>query len=323
MSHKKYLFKLVLFVCPLLLFWAALELALRQLPSTHSIKKERLTTAAKDIDTLVLGSSSAFYGIVPSCLDGHAYNLANVSQSCYYSDALLKQQYSSLPKLKRVIFQVNYCELGSELDEGLDKWRIYFYYQAWGIEPRHDSDLIDLRSISTLELRKNQFSLGSLRRGYTAWKLHSAWLDFADGKNIDNCGWWSRDAANSISTMKTEEEIEKVVIYQTNLIKENSDNPGQDSLMQSLLFCKDHNIQAIVVTTPVQNAYRKYMDKKIWGSTEDAIRDFERNGLCIYADFLELEGLQNSDFDDPNHLSKAGAVKFSRKLNNFLITVNQ
>ena len=323
MSHKKYLFKLVLFVCPLLLFWTILEVVFRKLPSTHSIKKDRLANQTDDIDTLVLGSSSAFYGIAPSCLDGHAYNLANVSQSCYYSDALLKQQYPNLPKLRRVIFQVNYSELGTELDEGLDNWRIYFYFQVWGIEPRHRSDLMDLRSISSLELRKNQFSLGSLRRGITAWKSHSAWRGFADDRNIDSCGWWSRAAASSISPIKTDEEVQKVVNYQTNTINLNPDCPGNDALKQSLDFCKEHKLQAIIVTTPVQNAYRKYMDKEIWSSTENAIHDFERHGLCVYANFLEWEGLQNSDFDDPNHLSKFGAVKFTRKLNEFLNDISR
>ena len=318
MLNIKYLFKLVLFVFPLLLCWAILEVVLRELPSTHSIKQARLANQAVDVETLILGSSSAFYGIAPSCLDGHAYNLANVSQSCYYSDSLLKQQYLNLPKLRRVIFQVNYYELGSELDEGLDKWRIYFYLQVWGIKPRHRSDLMDLRSISSLELRKNQFSLGSLRRGYAAWRSHSAWLDFADDDNIDNYGWWSRDAVSSISPIKTDEEVEKVVKYQTNIINQNSDYPGYDALKQSLDFCKAHNLQAVIVTTPVQHAYRKYMDKKIWGSTETAIREFERNGLCIYANFLECDELQNSDFDDPNHLSKFGAVKFTCMLNRFL-----
>src|SRR4051794_37399693 len=78
--------RLCLFLLPILACWGLLEWWLARVPSSHTVKRENLERAAAAADTLILGSSGAYWDIAPPYLQGHAYNLGNVAQTLYYDD---------------------------------------------------------------------------------------------------------------------------------------------------------------------------------------------------------------------------------------------
>ena len=169
--------RLAAFLLPLAFLWAGLEWWTTEIPNTYSIKHKRLNVLSDRIDTLVLGSSSAFYGVAPKELSGTAFNLADVSQTLYYDDRLLTQALPRLPRLRRVIVQIQNISLFSDLGDSFEDWRQYFYEQEWGIPPVRFTDRTDIRMWSRVALLTPRFSVFSLRpalsglaRGASLWQ---------------------------------------------------------------------------------------------------------------------------------------------------------
>ena len=159
--------RLLLFSLPILLVCAALEFRARQVPNSYSIKRRQLESLANEIDTLFIGSSSGYYGIVPKHLSGFAYNLADAGETLYYDDALATKAVPMLPKLKRVLVQIQYISLYISVEDGPEPWRMYYYQQEWGIPPVKLRDRLDARMFSRVALNGAASlgkALGSLRR---------------------------------------------------------------------------------------------------------------------------------------------------------------
>src|SRR5437762_1145455 len=99
------------FSLPLVLGWAVLEWTLAKIPNSFSAKRDGIHALSNDVDTVILGSSEAFFGISPHRLSGTAFNLANSAQTPYYDYEIMKSVLPDLPKLRRVIIQIDYVSL--------------------------------------------------------------------------------------------------------------------------------------------------------------------------------------------------------------------
>src|SRR5690606_38546314 len=119
---------------PIILVWGATEVFYRSVENNYTYKNERIISEYKEIETLVFGDSHAFFGINPQYFSTKTFNIANVSQSLYFDELLLKKHIDSLPQLKTVILNISFFTLSVVDDSSEDRWRKYFYQQQMKLE---------------------------------------------------------------------------------------------------------------------------------------------------------------------------------------------
>jgi hypothetical protein len=97
---KRFFLKILALGIPFALFLGAYEFRASQVhPNSFSVKKALLERQAQDVEVLVLGSSHAYFDVLPELLGRPAFNLADVSQSLFYDRALLKKYLGRMPSL--------------------------------------------------------------------------------------------------------------------------------------------------------------------------------------------------------------------------------
>src|SRR6187549_806708 len=86
------------FVLVLVPCWVCLEWGMGRTQNAQSIKRDLIHAHAREVDTLILGSSETYYGISPHQLSGTAFNLANPAQSLYFDYQLTERLLPKLPR---------------------------------------------------------------------------------------------------------------------------------------------------------------------------------------------------------------------------------
>src|SRR5579862_1983940 len=81
--------RLAVFFLPIVIAWAALECWAATIPNIYSAKRERLESLTNEVDTLIIGSSGAYYGIEPQLISGSVFNLAGPQEGVHENDALV------------------------------------------------------------------------------------------------------------------------------------------------------------------------------------------------------------------------------------------
>jgi hypothetical protein len=100
---------LVAFIC---------EVAFRAIPNDYKLKRHYLDKNALQIETLILGSSHALYGINPEYFTTKTFNGSNISQSINYDYQIIKKYEKDLKNLKTLILPLSYFTLFRKLEDG-------------------------------------------------------------------------------------------------------------------------------------------------------------------------------------------------------------
>ena len=90
---KKFLITILAFFIPVLFVLVGLEYIVRKAPNEYQYKAQWMEKNADRVETLILGTSHAFYGINPSYLGPNAFSLA-ASAQCLQYDEFLFFKYS-------------------------------------------------------------------------------------------------------------------------------------------------------------------------------------------------------------------------------------
>ncbi len=300
------------FVLPLLLGWSLLEWWAAQLPTSHTVKRENLYKSAAAIDTLIVGSSGAYWGISPAELPGSAFNLANVAQTFYYDDQLVTRVLPQLPRLRRVILGVAYVSLFFQLQDTDEEERQYYYYQDWGIPPPRLRDGVDIRMFSKVALRTPVPVLESfaaaLRSRARGGRFAPAPLD----PPVDERGWSPREPGNPDDLQPS--VIETKLRYHHGLMHL-SDLPDNLRSLQHLIgILKQRGVELILVTTPVWKTYSSNLRPEYADRMQATLTALSHNDNVRYLPFLTAPQFDAADFLDADHLNQRGAVRFTRLL---------
>jgi len=95
---KKLLLRIILLALPFLVLVHVVGLYYAKgFHSQYIVKKRLLESAANQVQTLTVGSSHTYYGILPKFMDYGTFNLAHVSQSIYYDVELVQEFLPRLP----------------------------------------------------------------------------------------------------------------------------------------------------------------------------------------------------------------------------------
>lgn len=297
---KKFLKYCILFVLPLIIAAIPLEMMLREVPNPYKYKYEWMQKNAEEVETIVLGSSHTFYGIRPEFLDGKAFSLANVSQDKKQDIFLLEYWASRYKRLKNVIFPISFSTWFSRgLESGAEAYRCRYYKIYMDCFLYSDSPLYSLE-LSDIRTAQGKFD-----------KL----LEKDNEPEYDEYGWGTTYQLSKKSMAKWNDGTEADAAAKRHTAK-NWDyiEENYTQLQRLVQFCKTHNIQLILVTTPCWKTYTDNLDEKQLAKTYELTHKFASEYGLPYFDYLKDERFIPNDFYDSNHLSDVGAEKFTKIL---------
>jgi len=302
---KRFLNNIALFLLPVFVTLVLVELALRSVPNPYKYKYEWMQKNAEYVETLVLGSSHTIYGIRPEFLDGKAFSLANVSQGTTHDLYYLKYWSDRYKNLKTVIVPISLFTLFSHgLEFGSESYRCR-YYKIY-----MDCDLYSNWSFYNFELSDYRTAKGKL--GTFFYNLFVKEI----GTGCDEYGWSEayRLSGKNIKAWDDGSEADAAVKRHTaKTWKYIEDNYSR--LKEMAEFCKKHNTQLILITTPCWHSYYDKLDSKQLAKMYELIHKLKREYAIPYYDYLKDSRFAADDFYDSNHLSEIGAEKFTKILN--------
>jgi hypothetical protein len=298
---KKLLFRILFLLLPFAVLVGAFEARFHQARNNqYIVKKSLLEAAAGEVEVLTLGSSHAYYGILPELLGRPAFNLAATSQSIYYDVELALKYLPDLPKLTTMILPISYFSLENQLDQGAERWRSYYYFRFYSIPHRSRDMAGDARNFS-LYLLYGRNTDGLLKGD----------ID----RNFDDSGGLKEE--NRLKTAMELQEGSVVALGRHHGAMRPGNVADNIALLEKLVqSLQKRNIRLIVVTTPVTRFYRDGVQEARCSRMQFALDGFcRRNGLQ-YKNYFADERFDLGDFFDADHLNRDGAVKFSRILAN-------
>ena len=153
---RKFAKTLFVFVLPLAIVYLFTENRLSKVANSYNQKMSLAEKKAKEVEVMVLGASTALYGIDPTYFSHIGFNLANVSQSIYYDKRLAIKYINKMPNLKLIIIPVSYFSFYLQIHDSKEEWRDYFYYHFCGIEYK-DLPIFDIKRYSYIDLYSFKF----------------------------------------------------------------------------------------------------------------------------------------------------------------------
>lgn len=295
--------RLFAFCFPILLTWAGLEWFLKQVPNAHTVKQAALEGLKAEVDTLIVGSSSAYLGISPVNLSGSAFNLANTAQTLEYDVKLVEKLVPQLPSLKRVIVTIGYISLDWQLNDSSERWRQYNYEQFWTIPPSREADRSDVRMWSLVALYSPRSSLKMASEGFPSL-----------AKEVDARGWF-QVPVNDVSIDLGQDEAKRKVGSHNALMRVANASANVARLENLFVNLRQRRVEVVLVTLPVWQTYADAMNPERWARTQTTLEKLTDKYGIRYFSFLREPRLEAADFYDLDHLNSRGAIRFTQMLN--------
>jgi hypothetical protein len=226
-----------------------------------------------------------------------------------------------LPKLNRVIIEIQDTSLFFQLQESKEDWRQYYYQQEWHIPPPRLKDRLDIRMWSRFALPTGDLYRSSLRKALFALvrgRGKEFVPDVTPDTEMDDRGWWSPidkepspqhlSAASLAITLARHRSVMKAINEPVNLAY----------LSHLLSVLRERNIEVVLITMPVWPAYSEKMDAEYWDRAQADLEQLTKKYGARYLSFLSMPQLDPEDYWDVDHLSPRGAIRFTGWLNSTL-----
>lgn len=245
------------------------------------------------VTAIVVGSSHTQMGIATPELSEVTYNLAFGGQDLWYDCAIVKAVVQRSPAVKRVYFGIDPFGVHYSIaaTDG-EKWRESLYFNGTGLRARID----DERRYSPLALTTAphaQWALSTL-------KANMAMID-------EPMRGWIPDTR----AIPFDRQYGKARAESHEKLPDRMDE-NMACLTRTLQFCKARGVECLLVSTPTHRSYRDYFSPAYLAETTVAIqRVVQAEGVRYFA-YCDNPQFVETDFTDCDHLSEAGAVKFTR-----------
>lgn len=305
----KLLIRVIAISVPFLICLGGYEVQYRQRCSNaYAAKRFLLERRLPAIQILVLGPSYSDDGILPEQLGWPAFNLAMPAQSLFYDRALLEKYVDRMPELKAVIVPVSYATLASQLDDGGETWRCYYYSHEYGLLPRSWRGTIDVRNLSAffLDERSPLAILLGQRRDFTIDYDPSGGFTNRSDRNPVVLNPEARDRLRHSALSSLEQQRR---FMSTEHLSENVRVLHEISDM-----LRQRRIRPVFVSLPQHSYYLDGRDPKMCLLERKALAKISSEKDVAYFDFARDRRFNDSDFREASHLNYAGALKFTRIL---------
>ncbi len=304
---KKFFINVTLFLLPLVAVFLLLEKGLQQVPNSYNQKKKLLQERMAEVEVINLGSSNAVNGINPEYFSRKSFNLANVTQTIYYDEELLKYYIDKLPKLKVVIIPITYVTLHRRIQDMEEQWRKYFYYYYWNIQIENEATF-DINKYSLFTIYNPHVVMGIIRRGF---KVNMA-------PKITPLGFDGRDTVGHLRHINDADGKTRVNYHSEGYNAVNV-KEGTAHLEEIIKMLKAKNIEAVLVTTPVYKTYSSNARPEVIAAMKQVTDEMQSKYGCKYFNYFTDARFSIDDFADNDHLNYLGAAKFSKILDSEVI----
>lgn len=296
---KKTLARILLFLLPPALLLGAAEAYMRSQPNSYAAKQAAVDRTAPRVETLILGASHNYMGINPARLKTCALNLAGVSQTLDVDVNILRSYLPLMPRLRTVVTGFdNGIFFDVPLLEGEESFRCTYYnlymrlqrMDAWPRKAFETADWTGARE--------------RLRR-----------LLFGDGFELcDSLGWYpgyrhTEQEPDALSDEAARHRNDRHACRDWSAPARN-----RDCLIEMASLCRRHGIRLIVLETPLSPAYLRHVPRRqaeTLAKMAEECRQMPGVSFRSYAGDARFGG---TDFYNTDHLSDAGAEKFSKIL---------
>lgn len=285
---KRFFLFLALLAVPLIAILAVNDAIclwlVRNSPGMSAAKVERFYNGCKDDEVIILGSSLARRGLIPSEIAPKCYNYGE-DGSFFYEKSRFFSAALKMPNIKTIIYVVD----------------------PWGMTP------------NTIRENVCEYVLAPSSDVLT-WYESLPWLRFFasfrnkfktynERKRISDEEYPQGAAIRSLTRTAEEWNIINAKVRETrdNFLLED----GGDKFIRSCLSGKG-NAKIVFVIPPASPIWREvYDDHDKLTAYVSSLTD--NKTICCFDFFLDKD-FGEDDFFDKNHLNKQGALKFSSKL---------
>lgn len=292
---KKFLIQTGVFALVMLMIVGTLEVCIERTPNPYRYKHEWMKSHSKEVRTLILGSSHAYYGICPKEFGDDAFSLANTAQTLRY-DLYLLTHYD-MPNLKTVILPYSYFTLWEDCEaQGMDDCIIqYRRYMDCDIHSALDG--YDLECFYLPSFREKARGLLLPRKKF--WDPQGWGMEYTlEARDTDWDDGESRAKANTY--------IDSDVAW--GLVRQNA--ARLDSIAR---FCNNRSATLVLVHTPVSATFTAFTHSVQNTINEKVLLTFlQKHPYVEYIDADDHTVFNDNDFYDADHLNRDGARKLSR-----------
>lgn len=292
---RRFITYAILFALIVLFTLGSGEYIVRSLPNPYKHKHQWMLSNASEVECLIMGSSHTYYGISPTYFLPNTFNLANVSQNPKYDYLLLEKYMPLCHKLHSVVLPVSYFTFFDKSFEEGDEWFYAINYKLY-----MDIDEHPCWSRYNFEFSNRPVYSGKLQTFLSGKSLPTCdSLGFGLGYVLDakDKVLWEHNAYITVDrhtaddgTIRAENEV---------------------FLRRIAQLCRDNNINLILITPPSWSAYYQLLDKNQLNKTYEIVHKICNDYTLPYFDYLKDPRFLEEDFYDCDHLTDAGAKKFT------------
>jgi hypothetical protein len=298
---KRFINNILFFSAIMILFGATIEYFLRQIPTDYNYKANFYQKNAQSIKIWTLGSSHTYYGIRPTYFSDTSFNGAHVSQSIKFDYYIFDKYINQMDSLKVLIMPISYFTLFSNLETGIEKWRVVNYTSYNIYLPKIKTSLKLLNESNPLN-KAIKSILGQENDRYCNDLGFGTKYSFENRKTDLNS---SAEAAIKRHTNKN---------ININVLKQN-----KEYLKKICKICNKKQIQVIILTPPAHKSYYNLLDANQLKITTTTCYDIANQyDNVVYLNWLEDKRFTEDDFYDADHLNDRGAIKLTKFLDEYI-----
>lgn len=295
---KRFYINILFFVLPVFALIGGGEMYVRSLPNIYKYKNNWMEQHAKEVETLVLGSSHALDGINPEYVEGCSFNLANQGQTLKYDHFLFFKWADRYKKLKVVILPISYFTFFFSDMEQICK----VYYTIYMDYPNTPPDLEVLYYLP-LKTKINHIMKG-------------------EGIGCCKNGWARRLLSGKDYQLWNKDYVTKFLVHKQTAKSWEWMECNYNYVCEMASYCRDHGIRLVLVSPPHTKEYNRCLSKKQLAKTDSILMRLRRHYSIEYHDYRCDNRFIDDDFIDQSHLSEIGAEKFTNLLKSDLLLYN-
>ena len=288
---KRFIIKIMVFLLLSLIIAIVIECVVRSAPNPYKYKIFLIEEQKKDVQLLVLGSSTTLNGINPSLFDKKTLNMAMGGQGITIDAFLVNRYLQQMPNLEAIILPVEYGTLFMPavfgFPDGLMSYHVYY-----GFEP----DCFSIDNYFEVFHRKSvRTKLERMLRGDVPL--------FSDSLGFAGTDW--------INDLEAEIAVKGVTVkdYSDELTDKNI-----KALRQIAELSEKANVKLVIISMPFHKSFRDLASPKQWlfaDSVIDCVIKQYNNSVYLnyyYTDFSDIY------YFNASHLNLEGAELFSKML---------
>ena len=206
-----------------------------------------------------------------------------------------------MDSLKVLILPISYFTLFSNLEDGVEKWRVV-NYTSYGIY------INKLRTSARLLSDNKPFN-----------RAIKSLLGKQNDKYCTELGMGTQYSYEKRSTNLAATAEAAVKRHTKNIVDKEILFANKNYLEKICETCYNKNIEVIILTTPTHYSYYSKLDKKQLEITTEICNELdEKYSNITYLNWLEKDNFIDEDFFDADHLNNKGAIKLTLLLNYYI-----